>query len=60
MSFLKSYKRLDNLCKDMYSYDKGVTAYDGEKGQDRNVRRFVDTISKYLNVEKLTDTRHGN
>lgn len=26
---------------------------DAEKGQDGNVRRFVDTISKYLNVEKL-------
>lgn len=26
---------------------------DAEKGQDGNARRFVDTISKYLNVEKL-------
>lgn len=27
MSFLASYKRLDNLCKDMYSEERGVTSY---------------------------------
>lgn len=27
MSFLESYKHLDNLCKDMFSSEKGVTTY---------------------------------
>ncbi len=27
MGFLQSYKRLDNLCKDLLSSDKGVTTY---------------------------------
>ena len=27
MSFLESYKHLDNLCKDMYGSEKGVTTY---------------------------------
>ena len=27
MSFLKSYKRLDNLCKNLFSSEKGVTTY---------------------------------
>ncbi len=27
MSFLQSYKRLDNLCKDIFSSESGVTSY---------------------------------
>jgi len=27
MSFLSSYKRLDNLCRDLFKSEKGVTAY---------------------------------
>jgi hypothetical protein len=27
MTFLEAYKKLDNVCKEMYSGDKGVSAY---------------------------------
>lgn len=27
MSFMEAYKRLDNLCKDLLSSDKGITEY---------------------------------
>ena len=41
MSFLESYKRLDNLCKDMFRSEKGVTTYIELMEQNRNKGKSI-------------------
>ncbi len=59
MSFLESYKRLDNLCKDMYSDAKGVTAYIEHMEHYSNAGfRIRDWNSDYQNLKHYRYVRN--
>lgn len=56
MAFLEAYKRLDNLCKDMYSSDSGISTYiDNMKRIPTAGYKIKDWNSVY---QKLVHYRH--
>lgn len=60
MSFFQEYKRLDNLCKDLFSNDKGISTYikhmekysvNAQKIPDWNIN--LNKLKKYRHIRNL-------
>ena len=41
MGFMESYKRLDNLCKDLYRSDRGISSYISDMEQHTAAARWI-------------------
>lgn len=58
MSFLESYKRLDNLCKDVFRSEKGVTTYIESMENTSYSFRPADFDSDYKNLHRYRHIRN--
>lgn len=59
MSFFDSYKRLDNLCKDLFQTDRGISSYIEEMEKHRYVNYPIEHWdSDYKNLKHLRYCRN--
>ncbi len=59
MSFMRSYKRLDNLCKDLLDSDKGVSSYIEEmENKTYNTFKPANWNSDYYNLKRYRHIRN--
>ncbi len=65
MGFMNSYKELDNLCKDLFSSDKGVTTYIEEmeklKFLNDSAKRDYKNLKHYRHIRnKIAHENNAN